>query len=198
LGEVNSHCYNIATYITGLQANTVSARLRTFAAGRPVYDNAYLTVEFQNGAEGRLWCSYAASGNDMGFRLRIFGETGYLSWNQESPEILVYKSVGGPATLLARGYHGLSADSLAVTRFRPGFPEGYALAFANIYADFAMAFMAHATGLDHRPFLDRLPKVEDGLEGLVMMRAATQSHFQGGAWQSLVEFRGASAPLGRE
>ena len=39
-------------------------------------------------------------------------------------------------SLIVPGQHSLSGS-----RFRPGHPEGYALAFANLYTDFAMAII---------------------------------------------------------
>jgi predicted dehydrogenase len=50
LGEVGSHPHNIAEYVSGRRVTSVSAALRTLAAEREVYDNAYLTVEYEGGA----------------------------------------------------------------------------------------------------------------------------------------------------
>ena len=54
LGEVGSHAHNIVEYVTGQRVVEVSARLSTVATGREVYDNAYLTVDFDGGAVGDL------------------------------------------------------------------------------------------------------------------------------------------------
>jgi predicted dehydrogenase len=142
LGEVGSHAYNIACFVTGLTAEKVSADMVTFAAGREVFDNTYLTVAFKEGARGRIWSSYVAAGHDHGLRFQIFGESGNLAWDQENPEELWHKPVGSPGVRWARGYDELSSESLTATRFRPGHPEGYALAFANLYSEFACALMA--------------------------------------------------------
>jgi predicted dehydrogenase len=189
LGEVGSHAYNMATYLTGLGAAHVSATLNTFAARREVYDNAYLTVKFDGGCQGRLWSSYVASGNDQGLSFRVFGELGSLSWRQESPEYLIHKPIGGAATALSRGYQNLDPASLSVTRFRPGFPEGYGLAFANLYTDFAKALMARDLGISYMEYLKELPSVEDGLEGMRMIAAAIRSHDERGSWVALSDFR---------
>jgi predicted dehydrogenase len=189
LGEVGTHAYNIATYITGRRAERVSAVLNTFAARREVYDNAYLTVQFESGAQGRLWSSYVASGNDMGLSLRIFGEHASLSWRQEDPEYLIHKPIGKPAVVLARGDQGMTEPAASVARFRAGFPEGYGLAFANLYTDFASAIIARDLGIRYTQYLTELPNVEDGLEGMRMIAAAVQSHEKNGDWITLGDFR---------
>jgi predicted dehydrogenase len=182
LGEVGSHAYNIACFVTGLVAEKVSADMATFAQGREVFDNAYLTLAFQEGVRGRIWSSYVAAGHDHGLRFRIFGESGNLAWEQESPEELWHKPVGGPAVRWAKGYDELSPESLEAARFRPGHPEGYALAFANLYTEFACAVMARSLGLPAEQFRTALPTVHHGVAGMQLIEAARQSNEQGGRW----------------
>ena len=133
LGEAGSHAYHMACYITGLGAEEVSAVMSTYAPSREVYDNAYLTLRFSEGAQGRLWYSYVAAGNDHGLTIKVFGETGSLIWWQEEGEVLWHKPMGAPAIRLARGYDELSAEAMVATRVREGHPEGYLMAFANLY-----------------------------------------------------------------
>lgn len=185
LGEVGSHAFNLSEYITGLRATAVSANMTTFAEGREVFDNAYLTLRYGNGVQGRLWASYVAAGNDHGLWFRIFGEEGSLTWHQEDPEYLWHKPIGGPAVRLSRGYDSSSADSWAATRLRPGHPEGYVLAFANLYAEFAAALIARRLGRPHESYLRNLPGVDDGIAVMAMIDAAQGSHDREGAWQAL-------------
>jgi predicted dehydrogenase len=185
LGEVASHAHHIVTYVTGSEVEAVSAELTTFVERREVYDNSYVTARFDNGARGRIWGSYVAAGNDHGLSFRIFGERGGLTWIQEDPEVLWFKPIGRPAIRLARGYDDLSEDSRAATRFRPGHPEGYALAFANLYSDFAKGIMARKLGMAYRDYLERIPGVEDGVRVMALIDAAMRSHDQGGAWATV-------------
>ena len=62
---------------------------------------------------------------------------------------------------------------LASARFRPGHPEGYALAFANIYRDYATARMLLDLGEQSQAdaALDRVPTVDDGRHVLARDRA---------------------------
>lgn len=185
LGEVASHAHHIVTYVTGLQVIEVSAELTTFADRREVYDNSYVTARFQNGARGRIWGSYMAAGNDHGLSFRVYGEKAGIRWDQEEPEILWFKAPGEPARRIARGYDTLSSEAAAATRLRPGHPEGYALAFANLYADFARAVMARSLGAPHKPYLERIPGVEDGVEVMALIDATVRSHAANGAWTEI-------------
>jgi len=182
LGEINSHAYHMACYVTGLEADRVSAHLSTFAARREVYDNAYLMLRFPRGVIGRLWSSYVGAGNDQGFSFKIFGETGHLSWSEEDPEMLWLKLIAAPAVGYARGYDDLADAARANVRFRAGFPEGYGLAFANLYVDFAQAIMARGLGRPYEHYLADVPTVEDGAKGMKFIEAATLSHDRDGAW----------------
>ncbi|MFM0047678.1 Gfo/Idh/MocA family protein [Paraburkholderia sediminicola] len=185
LGEVGSHAHHIVSYITGLRVEEVSAEMTTFAEEREVYDNAYLTVRFEGGARGRLWGSYVAVGNDHGLSFRIFGEKGSLTWVQEEPEVLWFKAAGKPALRLARGYNCLSPAAAASTRFTAGHPEGYALAFANLYSDFAKALMAKRLDLPYQSYLDGIPGISDGVDTMALIDAAVRSNDKGGAWTAL-------------
>lgn len=185
LGEVASHAHQIACYVTGTDVTEVSAELTTFTPRREVYDNSYVMARFDNGARGRIWGSYVAAGNDHGLKFAIYGEKGGLSWDQEDPEVLWFKPIGGAAIRIARGYDGLSEDARAATRFRPGHPEGYALAFANLYTDFAQAVMARRSGLNPDSYLQRLPGVRDGIRTMALIEAAVASNDSGGAWTSV-------------
>ncbi len=186
LGEVGSHAHNIASYVTEAEIVSVSARLDTFAAGRDVYDNAYLTTSWDNGAVGRIWSSYVAIGNEHGLSFRIFGEDGALVWRQEEPELLWRQRLGRPASRLSRGLDELSRPSLEATRFRPGHPEGYALAFANLYKDYAHARLSELIGEDRSPYLEYLPDVRAGLAVMQVIEAAERSHNQRGAVELVI------------
>ncbi len=186
LGEVASHAHNIVSFVTGLNIAEVSAELSTFVPRREVYDNSYVTARFEGGARGRIWGSYVAAGNDHGLSFRVFGEKGGLTWVQEDPEVLWFKPIGEPAVRLARGYDGQAEDTGAATRFRPGHPEGYGLAFANLYVDFANAIMARHLGMPHEHYIRRIPGVDDGVQVMALIDAAVRSHDANGEWTSVL------------
>jgi predicted dehydrogenase len=185
LGEVGSHPFNMACFVSGLKVVRLSARMSTVAANREVYDNAYLSLEFEDSVQGRLWASYVAAGNDQGLWFRIFGEKGSITWHQEQPDALWLKPIGKPAVRYAPGFDSLAPESLKASRFRAGHPEGYALAFANLYSEFAQAIIAEKLSQPSAPFLECLPSSDDGVHVMEMIDAANKSNSGDGAWIQL-------------
>jgi len=182
LGEVGSHPHNIAEYVSGRRVTSVSAALKTLAAEREVYDNAYLTVEYEGGAVGRIWSSFAAAGSEHGLRFRVFGDEGSLQWAQEDPEYLWLLRPGDPAQRISRGLACTSPASRAATRIAAGHPEGYPMAFANIYRDFLSAIVLDSLGEDPSPALRMLPTADDGRSTMELINAAVASHDSSGQW----------------
>lgn len=180
LGEVGSHPHNISEFVTGQRVQQVSASLSTIAPGREVYDNGYLTVGYDGGAIGRIWSSFVGAGHEHGLGFRIFGSEGSLQWRQEDPEYLWHLVPGEPVRRLSRGLPSTSELSRASTRLGWGHPEGYLMAFANIYRDFLSAVAVHELGDDPADFLGRIPGVADGLSTMHVIDAAVQSHDAGG------------------
>jgi predicted dehydrogenase len=182
LGEAGSHAYHMLNYVTGLAAERVSAVMTTYAPRREVYDNAYITARFPGGVQGRLWYSYVAAGNDHGLTVKFFGETGSLTWWQEEGEILWHKPMGCPAIRLARGYDNVAPEAAAASRIRAGHPEGYLMAFASLYRDFARALIARKLSRPFEAYMVPLPTVDDGVRGMAFIEAATLSSEQDGCW----------------
>lgn len=194
LGEVGTHPHNIAEYVSGRRVTSVSATLKTLAKNREVYDNAYLTVEYEDGAVGRIWSSYVAAGHEHGLRFRVFGDEGSLQWQQEDPEYLWLLRPGEPAQRISRGLACTSPASRAATRIVPGHPEGYLMAFATIYRDFLSAVVLHSLGEDPSPRLRMLPTVDDGRSAMELIKSAVASHSSGGARTSVdLEWVGAQS-----
>lgn len=90
-----------------------------------------------------------------------------------------WRPVGGPETLLTKAGPMATEGALEASRFSAGHPDGYGLAFANLYRDFAQALLAEVIGDDPQPFLSRLPGIDDGLHTLDVVEAAVQSHEAG-------------------
>jgi predicted dehydrogenase len=164
-----------------MRVRSVSAALVTLADRREVYDNAYLTVEYDNGVIGRIWSSYVAAGSEHGLALRIFGDEASLHWRQEDPEYLWIRRPGEPAQRSSRGMFCTSAASKAAGRIAADHPEGYLMAFANIYRDFLSGVVLHQLGEDPAPALELLPDVEDGHSTMALIDSAVTSHDKGGA-----------------
>ncbi|MEP6561152.1 MAG: Gfo/Idh/MocA family oxidoreductase, partial [Nakamurella sp.] len=108
VGDLGTHGYHLARYITGMDAEKVSAQLDTLVPGRRVFDNATVAMRLTGDTPGRLWASMAATGHNHGLRIRVFGDQGSLEWQHEDPHHLTVEDPGGRATVLAQGVSGLS------------------------------------------------------------------------------------------
>ncbi len=177
-GDIGTHAYHLARFVTGLRTQWLAADLSAFVPGRVLDDNAHVMLRFEDGAKGMLWCSQVAPGHENGLRLRVFGERGGISWLQEDPNVLWYTPHGEAPRRLTRGGPGTSG---AGTRIPPGHPEGYLEGFANIYADAARLIRARQAGEDAPEGVD-LPTIEDGVEGVAFVAACVASSKEDAAW----------------
>lgn len=176
IGDIGTHAYHLAGFVTGLKLEALTADLATFVGGRALDDNAHVMLRYEGGARGLLWSSQVALGNSNGVRLRVFGEKGSLSWFQEQPNELVFAPLAGETRTIKRGADDLSADARARTRTPPGHPEGYLEAFANLYSGFAEAIRARRERRDPMPIGQNLPMAYDGLKGVAFVEAVVDSH----------------------
>lgn len=181
IGDIGTHAFHLAEFVTGLRVESLCADLSSFVGGRRVDDNAHMLLRFAGGARGMLWASQVAPGNENALRIRVFGEAGGLEWAQEHPNHLTFTPIGEPPRTLTRGSPSIAAGGQRVTRIPGGHPEGYLEAFATIYSDAAAAVRAHQAG--QRSTSDTaLPGIADGLRGMSFIASAIRSAGDGGAW----------------
>ena len=183
-GDIGTHAFNLANFVSGLTLDSLAADLQSFVPGRRVDDNAHVLLRFQGGARGMLWCSQVASGQENGLRLRLYGTKAGIEWEQENPNYLWVTPLGAPKYRLTRGGSGSGEAAARLTRIPAGHPEGYLEGFANIYAEAARAILArrHGTPLDGAV---TFPGLKDGLEGVAFVDACVRSSRRNGAWVGL-------------
>jgi predicted dehydrogenase len=185
IGDIGSHAYNLAGFVTGLEAESLCADLSTFVAGRRVDDNCNLLLRYAGGARGMLWASQVAPGNENGLQLRVYGDQGGLAWRQDQPDLLRLFPYGQPPQLITRAGPGAGAAAAKVTRIPPGHVEGYLEAFTNIYTGCAELIAATLEGRDPDPDARLVPGVEDGARGVKFITAAVESSSRGSVWTDL-------------
>ncbi|MEL7026846.1 MAG: Gfo/Idh/MocA family oxidoreductase, partial [Pseudomonadota bacterium] len=183
-GDIGTHAYNLACFVSGLEAEELAADIQAFVPGRQVDDNAHVMLRFKGGARGMLWSSQVAPGNENALRIRVYGEKGGLEWAQEDPNYLWYTPFGEPKRLITRGGAGSGEAAGRVSRTPPGHPEGYLEGFANIYSEAAEAIRAHQAGRAPDPAVI-YPTVDDGLKGVTFVDACVRSSARNAAWVSL-------------
>lgn len=175
IGDIGTHAYHLAGFVTGLKLDSLTSDLATFVEGRALDDNAHVMLRYEGGARGLLWSSQVALGNSNGVRLRVFGETGSYQWFQEQPNELIYTPLNGRVQIIKRGADDLSEDAKLRSRTPPGHPEGYLEAFANLYAGFAEAIRARTDGREASALGKNVPLAYDGLKGVAFVEAVVDS-----------------------
>jgi predicted dehydrogenase len=184
IGDIGTHAYNLASFVSGLELESLAADLTTFVAGRKVDDNDHVMLRFKGGAKGMIWASQVAPGNENNLKLRIHGTKAGIEWSQENPNYLWVGPHGEQKRLITRGGAGAGPAAARVTRVPPGHPEGYLEGFATIYAEAANAILAAREG--RRPDPEVLfPTVEDGVKGVAFVEACVKSSNRNGAWVNL-------------
>lgn len=184
IGDIGTHAFHLACFVSGLTPSEICADLTSFVAGRRLDDNAQVLLRFNDGARGMLWASQVAPGNENALRLRVYGTGGGLEWAQEDPNRLWFTPFGEPKQLITRGGSGASATAARVTRIPPGHPEGYLEGFANIYAEVARAIRARRAGEAADPAV-LFPGLDEGAAGVAFVEAAVRSSSRGGKWVAL-------------
>ncbi|MGR3370482.1 MAG: Gfo/Idh/MocA family protein [Sagittula sp.] len=182
IGDIGTHAYNLASFVTGLKGAELAADLQSFGAGRKLDDNAHILLRYEGGARGMLWCSQVAPGNENGLRLRVYGDKGGLEWAQEDPNYLHYSPFGEPTRRITRNGAGATEASTSVSRIPGGHPEGYLEGFANIYTEAAEAIRAVQGGQSRDAVMGKLPGIAAGLEGMAFIRACVASAQDNAGW----------------
>jgi predicted dehydrogenase len=175
VGDIGSHIENIVSYITGLKIESLYARLDTFGEDRSLDDNAALLLKYNNGASGVYWCSQVAIGESNGLRVRIYGESGKIEWEQESPNQLLVAYLDKPLEILEKGRDQLDPSVGDIVRLPAGHPEGYYEAFANLYKSYISALIDKKRGKNIKEEEHDYPTVEAGLEGVRFINLTVSS-----------------------
>jgi predicted dehydrogenase len=183
-GDIGTHAYQLAEFVTGLTLESLAADVHVFVPGRKLDDNAHVLLRFEGGAKGMLWCSQVAVGQENGLKLRVYGTKGGLEWAQENPNYLEVSKLGEPRQRVSRAGPGAGAAAARMSRIPSGHPEGYLEGFANLYSEGAAAINAMKAGTPLDPNV-LFPTVHDGVRGVAFVEACVASSRRNGAWVKL-------------
>jgi len=186
IGDIGTHAFNMAEYMTGLKVTEICADLTIFVEGRKLEDDANLLLRFDNGAKGVLHSSQISVGEENNFNIRVYGEVGGLWWHQMEPNTLEYTQPGQPKQLLRTGM-SISDASQQNTRLPAGHPEGYIEAFANVYRNFAKTLRSRLKGEEPDPGYLDFPGLEDGLRGMQFIDTVIKSDQSQEKWTKMIE-----------
>jgi len=190
MGDIGSHCENLARYITGLKITHVCADLTIFVKDRKLDDDANVLLRFDNGAKGVLHASQISIGEENNLAIWVYGEEKSLEWHQERPNYLYVKEPDGPMQVWRRGndYVGeFSQAAKRATRLPSGHPEAFFEAFANNYCNFADTIRARLARQKPTGLETDFPNVEDGLRGMLFIATVVASSKSKTKWYKMKE-----------
>ena len=185
-GDIATHAFNLARYMTGLMPDKVSCHLRSFVDGRVLDDYGTAMVTFENGALASVTASQISHGRENDLEIEIDGTKKAIKWRQEEPNTLLVRENGEPAKLYTRaGGDYLSENAAAAGRLPSGHPEAFFEAFANVYraAYDAIAQVEAGETIERRDTL--YPNVYDGVEGMYFIQQCVASSEDNAAWLPL-------------
>jgi predicted dehydrogenase len=178
IGDIGTHAFTLAEWITGQHVNALCAELNTHVEGRQVDDDAAALLRFDGGASGVLVCSQVCAGEENALKIRVYGEMGGLEWQQMEPNNLLLRPADAPSRILRAGVNQ-SLCELARSRCRTpgGHPEGYLEAFANLYRDFATAIRSGEKGT-----ATNVPGIDMGKRGMKFIQRMIESENSAYQW----------------
>ena len=175
IGDIGTHAFNLAEYITGLQVSQICADINIIVKGRKLDDDGVVILKFNNGASGVLMASQIMTGEENNLTIQVYGEKGGLEWKHGDPNSLLLKWPDQPMQTFRAGSGYLGQAAKHNTRTPAGHPEGYIEAFANHYRNFALCVKASIE--DKKPKKEWLdfPGIEDGVRGMAFIENVIES-----------------------
>jgi predicted dehydrogenase len=186
MGDIGTHAWHIAEYISGLKVTKLCADLNVLVEGRALDDDGNVLLRFDNGAAGCLMASQVAAGEENALKIRVYGEHGSIEWAQHEPNTLLVKWLDKPTEIYRAGQAYLTDVAKKNCRTPGGHPEGYLEAFGNIYRNFALSLMAKMNGEEPTAAMLDYPRVEEGVRGMAFIDAVVASGQSTEKWTEFV------------
>ena len=161
MGDIGTHAFNLAEYITGLKAVELCGELNTFVPDRLL--------------------------DDDGLNIRVYGEKGGLEWRQEEPNTMVMRWPDRPAEIVRTSNGYMSGIAAHNSRTPGGHPEGYIEAFANLYRNFALALQSILAGEEPAPETLDFPSAEDGVRGMRFIETIVATGSTENKWIKIID-----------
>jgi predicted dehydrogenase len=186
-GDIGTHAYHLARFITGLLPERISCILESFERG-PLDDYGTAFLRYPNGAVGILTASRISHGRENDLGIEVDGTRAALSWQQEEPNRMLVRANGRPHQIFTRDPTPSAPWAVrASCRLPAGLSEGFLEAFANVYTAAYEDIIVRATGGTVDDSASLYPSVRDGVEGLDFITQCVASSHKQGAWMPLTE-----------
>ena len=179
IGDIGTHAYNMAEFLTGMEVTSVLADLNYLYEDNALDIDGTILLRFSEHVKGVVRASQIATGEENGLQVKIYGTKGGFNWEQENPNYLYVLSNDQPMQVYKPG-HGYNSElSLNGTKLPPGHPEGIFDSMANIYLGVAKAIRKE--NYDFGEF----PTMRDGVRGMNFIEQCVASHKAGNIWKDL-------------
>jgi predicted dehydrogenase len=175
MGDIGTHAFNLAEYVTGLQVQQLCSNLNIVVDGRMLDDDGAAFLKFNNGATGVLMATQIAAGEENAVKIRVYAEKGGIEWKQEDANTLLVKWLDKPTEIYRTGGGYNSSYAAHNTRIPAGHPEGYLEAFANLYRNFTLTVRAKKNGETPKEEWLDFPGVEEGIRGMAFVENVVAS-----------------------
>jgi len=179
VGDIGTHAFNMAEYLTGKEVTSILADLNTRYEDNQLDVDGTILIRFSEYVKGVIRSSQIATGEENGLEVKIYGTKGGFNWKQENPNYLYYLTDDKPLQVLKPGHAYNGAISLDGTKLPPGHPEGIFDSMGNIYYGVAKAIRKQ----DHDS--GEYPNINDGVRGMKFIEKSVESHKSGNIWLDL-------------
>ena len=183
-GDIATHAFNLARYMTGLLPEQVSCQLRTFEPGRALDDYGTAMIKFEGGGLGTVTASQISHGRENDLYIEIDGTRASLVWRQENPNEMIVRRNGEPHQIYTRDPNApfMNDSGAAACRLPAGHPEAFFEAFANVYRSAYDNICKRADGQSFETINTVYPNVNDGVEGMYFIQQCVASSNDDGQW----------------
>ncbi len=175
MGDIGTHAFNLAEYVSGLSVTKICADINTIVKGRKLDDDGAVLLQFKNGASGVLMATQIAAGEENNIKIRVYGEKGGIEWKQEDNNSLLVKWLDKPMEIWRAGSPYLGNFAKHNCRTPAGHPEGYLEAFANLYRNFALTLKAKMNNKKVKEEWLDFPGIEEGVRGMAFIENVVAS-----------------------
>lgn len=175
MGDIGTHAFNLAEYVTGLQVTHLCADINIVVEGRMLDDDGAAFLKFNNGATGVLMATQIAAGEENNVKIRVYGEKGGIEWKHEDANTLLVKWLDKPTEIYRTGGGYNSSFAAHNTRTPAGHPEGFLEAFANLYRNFVLTVRAKIDGEQPKEEWLDFPGVNEGVRGMAFVNNVIES-----------------------
>lgn len=186
MGDIGTHAFNLAEYITGLKVTKICSDLNIVVEGRMLDDDGAAFLKFDNGASGVLMATQIAAGEENNIKIRVYGEKGGIEWKHEDANTLLVKWLDRPTEIYRAGTGYLESAATHNCRTPAGHPEGFLEAFANLYRNFSLTVRAKLKGEKAKEEWLDFPGADEGVRGMAFIDNVVKSSQSKEKWIDFV------------